>query len=589
VEETLDSAYRFGTMGDVPQTTLARVLDVVRAIPRASSATGVASKSETPLRQAQYAITAARILGLVTGPADQLKLTAAGRQLASTPPNSANEATILRQAIDSSPRIARLAPGLMGPTPPSTEDIAGHIMKEGDYAFSTATQRASMMLKWRDLLAPKQERLELPSVGNSAPASTTPRSPPAPPTGESLAAQREETFEISAGRLGPLATCTLRIRPFTVFVGPQGSGKSLLAQVLYFFRALPELIPGEVAVRPRGDAKDLSAESLVKGVLDKLRSPQRSFAIFADPSATIRWTAEGSQLRLGFGTYSLQRRVRPDQHLSRYVTDLIANFRELDSRAIFIPTERLFYSQVRSPLAPQLLSLPNTYIWFSEWMRRATDVFETWKDGTPDTPRGRWVRDRARSALRGEARRWRDTWKWRFSRGSHEPGTLDLDMASSGQRATWPIVLLAETLFSMRKRGRLNDTFTLYVEEPEIHLHPEAQVAVVEILAYLVRNGFRVVVTTHSLPVLYALNNLVVAGAVPGRRTSESGLPPEAAVLSKDQIAAYALGDGQPTDLVDPETGFINEQELGRVAEQLSETMNRLTSRLYPVSGATDK
>jgi hypothetical protein len=405
-----------------------------------------------------------------------------------------------------------------------------------------------------------------------------------------MASDHDELIEIRGGKLGPIPPCRLRIRPFTVFVGPQGSGKSLLAQVLYFFRALPELIPAEVAGSRRRDAKELSSEALVKRVLDGLRSPLRSFAVFADPSVTVRWTPEGTPTStLGFGAYSHQRRVRPDQHLTRYVSDLIARYKEVESRAIFIPTERLFYSQVHSPLAPQLLSLPNTYIWFTEWMQRSTDVFESWREGTPDTPRGRWVRERARAALHGEAFRWRDRWKWRFKRATSEAGTLDLDMASSGQRATWPIVLLAETLFSLRKKGKLHDSFTLYVEEPEIHLHPEAQVAVVEILAYLVKNGFRVIVTTHSLPVLYALNNLVLAGGLSTRKAGDQSLPPEAATLSKAQIGAYAFRPEGPEDLVDPETGFISERELGRVAEQLSETMNVLTTRIFPPIEAEPK
>ena len=40
----------------------------------------------------------------------------------------------------------------------------------------------------------------------------------------------EDVFTISGGALGPVPACELSIRPFTVFVGAQGTGKSLVAQ-----------------------------------------------------------------------------------------------------------------------------------------------------------------------------------------------------------------------------------------------------------------------------------------------------------------------------------------------------------------------
>lgn len=559
----------------VPQATLDRICTVVRAITTSVRDTkSIAESTTTPQRHAVYAVSAARTLGLITGVADHLKLTSLGRELTLVPEGSRSERQILRQAISSSPLISKIAPGLLKKTPPSIEETISRIQEIWGYSDSTARQRARMIYKWRHRLELKED--DLPKERR------TPKQKVRKKPAHKKRVRRYEIIQVSTGQLGPIPQCEIAIKPFTLFVGPQGTGKSLLAQVLYFFRALPELIPAAVAATPRREAKDISTESLVRRLLDGLRSPERAFARFAYESATVRWKPEGEASRvLGFGAYSHNRRVRPDKQLHLYILELMKHYRRYDSRAIFIPTERLFFSQVRSHLATELLFLPSTYTWFSDWMQRATNVFERWKNGTPDTPRGRWVRNRARVALRGEAVRWRDTWKWKFPRGNEE-GILDLDMASSGQRATWPIVLLAETLFSMKKRGGLTDAFALYVEEPEIHLHPEAQVAMVEILAYLVNNGFRVVVTTHSLTVMYALNNLVMAGRIPSRKIARRrGFPPNVAALSKEDVAAYSFSGGQPEDLVDPESGFISEVELGRVSEQLNDTMNQLSSVIY--------
>jgi hypothetical protein len=52
----------------------------------------------------------------------------------------------------------------------------------------------------------------------------------------------------------------------------------------------------------------------------------------------------------------------------------------------------------------------------------------------------------------------------------------------------------------------------VYIEQPEIHLHPRAQVAMATVLARAVRRGVRMVVETHSGLLLRALQALVAEG-----------------------------------------------------------------------------
>ena len=54
---------------------------------------------------------------------------------------------------------------------------------------------------------------------------------------------------------------------------------------------------------------------------------------------------------------------------------------------------------------------------------------------------------------------------------------------------------------------------TLILEEPEAHLHPSMQVALVQQVAQWVRGGIRVILTTHSEWVLEELSNLVASKA----------------------------------------------------------------------------
>ncbi|MGK3968660.1 AAA family ATPase [Sorangium sp. So ce118] len=54
----------------------------------------------------------------------------------------------------------------------------------------------------------------------------------------------------------------------------------------------------------------------------------------------------------------------------------------------------------------------------------------------------------------------------------------------------------------------------VYIEEPEIHLHPRAQVALAQILADAASRGVRVVIETHSSLLLLGVQALVAEGAL---------------------------------------------------------------------------
>ncbi len=52
----------------------------------------------------------------------------------------------------------------------------------------------------------------------------------------------------------------------------------------------------------------------------------------------------------------------------------------------------------------------------------------------------------------------------------------------------------------------------VYIEQPEIHLHPRAQVVLAEILANAANRGIKIVLETHSDKLLLAIQSLVAEG-----------------------------------------------------------------------------
>jgi hypothetical protein len=386
-----------------------------------------------------------------------------------------------------------------------------------------------------------------------------------------------DTFRIVSGALGPVPVCELDIKPFTVFIGQQGTGKSLVAQVLYFFEELPFL--STFVEASEEDAAKWDERKVVRYLLDRLRSSNRAFATFADRKVTVSWRRSAPILglanpTLGFNAQAANRKINPTPSLRHFVAAARASSRAPRRHAIFAPTERMVISQLRSAMSEKVLSLPLSYTLFSDWMEQAAAAIGEWPDGEPPSQEARWVLERGEHALRGRALRHGQQWKWHFSGRQ-----FDIDLASSGQRANWSLVFLAQALFSLREQNEVYSKLTLFIEEPEIHLHPSAQVAMVEILAFLVRHGFRVVMTTHSLTVLYAVNNLVQAAAL--GEEPVKGMPEPAVRIPKEKLAVYAFSEGtKPRSLVDPETGFIDERELGNVSEELAATLDRINIRL---------
>lgn len=100
----------------------------------------------------------------------------------------------------------------------------------------------------------------------------------------------------------------------------------------------------------------------------------------------------------------------------------------------------------------------------------------------------------------------------------------------------------------------------VYIEQPEIHLHPRAQVAMASLLAKAAQRGVRVVAETHSSLVLLGIQSLVAEGELNPtdvalhwfKRDDETG---ETTVQSAELDAAGRFGDW-PEDFADVELGL---------------------------------
>lgn len=112
----------------------------------------------------------------------------------------------------------------------------------------------------------------------------------------------------------------------------------------------------------------------------------------------------------------------------------------------------------------------------------------------------------------------------------------------------------------------------LVIDEPEMNLHPEAQVKMMELIAMLVNAGLNILVTTHSPYLIDHLTNLLKAAEVEDKESirDEFYLKQTGAFIPKESVSVYMIDQGRATSAID-EDGLITLNTFGEVSDRLSE------------------
>ena len=145
-----------------------------------------------------------------------------------------------------------------------------------------------------------------------------------------------------------------------------------------------------------------------------------------------------------------------------------------------------------------------------------------------------------------------------------EDVALDMPVVSSMVKELSPLVLYLRYLAQPGE--------WLVIDEPEMNLHPEAQVRFTEFLAMLVHFGLHVLVTTHSPYVVDHLINLMKAAEHEDKEgvREKFYLQRTEALIPKEQVSVYLFEDGTAKNILDEE-GRIDWGTFGRVSDRVSQ------------------
>ena len=416
---------------------------------------------------------------------------------------------------------------------------------------------------------------------------------------------------LSIKNFAGLRDVSFPLRPVTVFIGPQATGKSVIAKLLYFFRGLPSAM-----LEASNDPQEW--ERYHRQALERFMRffpvdtwPSDPFAVVhAQEAWSVKVTGhreKGGSLTVTFsdGWENVFARLQSHGSLgdgegdtsriaftkARRRRDLIRSEmgRGALFKQIFITAGRSFFSQVVASIFSQLRKggkLDPFVVEFGAFLERTRILlrdrgFYGAVPGhdprfAPDQPSLAILREAMVNVLRGRLV-WEDGDEYIVTPDERK---IPVAMGSSGQQEALPLLLLLSRFFLLRHSlGR-----SIYVEEPEAHLFPTAQRCVIDLMIEtfnLRRSQMELVLTTHSPYVLTSLNNLLKAG----QRYAEADAPlkqklaaviPEARALRVEHLAAYALDGGEVNDIVDEESGLIDAAAIDSVSEILAEQFHQL-------------
>lgn len=157
----------------------------------------------------------------------------------------------------------------------------------------------------------------------------------------------------------------------------------------------------------------------------------------------------------------------------------------------------------------------------------------------------------------------------------HKDGNyVYLKNASSGQQES--IRILQDAFLSIYQGNKL----LRIVEEPEAHIYPEAQMSTIQLLVLMLNNSEsnNLILTTHSPYTLTIINNLICAARV-GRDNTEAvnKIVDKSLWLPVERVSAYILMNGNAESIVDGETGEMK-------AEMIDEVSGIISKQYYKMS-----
>lgn len=413
-----------------------------------------------------------------------------------------------------------------------------------------------------------------------------------------------EIEKLRIENFGGIKEMDFEFKPISILIGPQGSGKSITAKLLYFFKSFVSEIYKVIEAQQSKRELDNTQKETFINFFPKESWPKGQFKItytignsfiaiqraknnqivFEYSDDFTKLISKGRKIFIDerkklesnpkLRTFSIRRKS-----LERFNECVEHDISSLSTyQQYFIPAGRSFFANIQRTIFSFLSdnrSLDPFLIEFGSFYENLkslyNDIIYHRNERTDlefdklisEVLNGNYVREKENDFLiHDDSRR------------------VNLSNASSGQQETLPLMIILKTLntFNFSNGGA-----TLYIEEPEAHLFPVAQKRIVQLLARTFNHPefkFQIIVTTHSPYILSSFNNLLEAGKVsteqPLKAENVSKIISLKETVNPDILIAYSINKGKNIKIIERETKLISQTILDSVSDEIAIEFDKL-------------
>lgn len=413
---------------------------------------------------------------------------------------------------------------------------------------------------------------------------------------------------------GPIASATIDIKPFMVFIGESGSGKSVILKLLSLFRwiykqqqlyySLEILTKGRVDFVAHINQRlelELHNSSLIdyfqKGSFASYEIDNIIFTIQADTNIKFtisnkRDTKKISLEKISFITderaviptllNNTTRNVRFPYHLTSTYEDFRFAFDELkkgDSEQVAIKTMGVNLNSQKSSYDEQFFISQNNQTYQVRFQDSSSGI-------------------KSASIVEVMSR----YYPFDFNKqdifinfyGRIAPNFIKLlgENFENVQNTTPEEMMMRNVMqnivLSFEKISNTDARISIFIEEPELNLFPNAQKALVEHLVYSCfeppkqdkNKTIHIAFSTHSPYMLSSLNCLLLAYEIatktPSLKEKVESIIPSKFWLDRDKFDAFKVENGEVRSIISDETHLILAENIDEVSEEIGETFDKL-------------